>query len=193
MNNGANIVWIGSAELIREPGDSKRTNNYNRTELSRRYVIRKTQKEVALGLLRTGYRAPEYANLYLLNPPREDQSATFTYFDCIFSGILDQTEGGNGPDYERVEKPQNVATISSTIVYLQPVLRFLYTIPANVESRVFTRVITRPDQVKARDNTTGDAVFYDGGDFFWEPYDLQRDNFDLYDQVIESWRLTYRG
>jgi hypothetical protein len=62
-----------------------------------------------------------------------------------------------------------------------------------MQSLVFSRVIARPDQIKARDNTTGDTVFYDGGDFFWEPYDLQRNNFDLYDEVIESWRLTYIG
>jgi hypothetical protein len=122
MNNGANIVWIGSAQLILQPGDSKSTNQYNRTELSRRYRIRKTEKSFALNLLQTGYKAAEYGNLYLLNAPREDQSETFTTFDCTFSGILSQAEGGNGADYERVEKPQNVSSISTSIVFLQPIL-----------------------------------------------------------------------
>jgi hypothetical protein len=191
MNNGANIVYLGSTELIRQSNDVVMTNEYNRSELSRRYAIRKTKKETATSTLVRGYRAPEFANLYLLNPPVETTTETFAFYDCTFSGILEQNEGGNGPLYERVERPQNIASISSSIIYLQPVYRFFYTMPADSEPRVFTRTLTRPDIVPARDNTTGDRINYSGSLFFWEPYDLQRVNFDKYDEVIESWRLTF--
>jgi hypothetical protein len=193
MNDGANIIYIGSRALIRTAGDSSTTNEYNRTELMRRYAITKPDKEAALLLLKRGFKAPEFDNLYILNPPRLDYSETHVYFNCTFSGILEKREGGNGADYERVERPQNVASISSTVVYLQPVYRFFYTLRANLEPRVFSRVLERPATVTTRDNTTGDKGSIDGGDFFWEPYDLQRNNFDLYDEVIESWRLTYLG
>jgi hypothetical protein len=193
MNDGANIVYIGSRTLVRESGDSVTTNEYNRTELSRRYAITKPDKEAALLLLKRGFKAPEFDNLYLLNSPRLDYSPTHVFFNCTFSGVLEKREGGNGADYERVERPQNVATISTNVVYLQPVYRFFYTQRANLEPRVYARVLERPATVTTRDNTTGDKGSLDGGDFFWEPYDLQRNNFDLYDEVIESWRLTYLG
>jgi hypothetical protein len=193
MNDGANIIYIGSRALIRTAGDSSTTNEYNRTELTRRYAVTKPDKEPALLLLKRGFKAPEFDNLYILNPPRLDYSETHVYFNCTFSGILEKREGGNGADYERVERPQNVAAISSTVVYLQPVYRFFYTLRSNLEPRVFSRVLERPATVTTRDNTTGDKGSLDGGDFFWEPYDLQRNNFDLYDEVIESWRLTYLG
>lgn len=191
MNNGANIIEIGSRSLIRTSGDSAMTNAYNRTELTRRYAIIKSAKDDALLVLKRGFKSPEFDNLYLLNTPRHDYSETHVFFNCTFSGILEKREGGNGIDYERVERPQNVAAISSTVVFLQPVYRFFYTLRSDQEPRVFSRVLERPATVTTRDNTTGDKGSIDGGDFFWEPYDLQRTNFDKYDEVIEAWRLTY--
>jgi len=193
MNNGANIIYLGSTELQRTPGDSIVTNQYNRSELSRRYTIQKPYKDDALLVLKRGFKAPEFANLYLLNVPRISYDAAMVHFDCTFSGVLEKSEGGNGPDFEFIDRPQNFANISSTIVYLQPVYRFLYTQRANENSRVFARVIERPESVTTRDNTTGDKGSLDGGDFIWEPYDLQRNNYDKYDEVIESWRLIYTG
>ena len=191
MNDGANIIYIGAQTLTRTAGDSVSTNEYNRSEMSRRYAIVKTKKDDALAVLKRGYKSPEFDNLYLLTVPRLDYSETHVYFNCTFSGILEKREGGNGADYERVERPQNVAAISSTIVFLQPVYRFFYTLRSDLESRVFSRVLERPATVTTRDNTTGDKGSIDGGSFFWEPYDLQRANYDKYDEVIESWRLTY--
>jgi hypothetical protein len=191
MNNGANIVYLGASDLVRTFGDSKLTNGYNRTEMSRRYVIRKDRKAVAAQLLKRGFKAPDYANLYIAFPPRVSEDATHAMFDCTFSGILDHKEGGNGPLYERVERPENIASISSSITFIQPVYRFFYTIPASSESRVSSREIARPEKIVARDQSTGDKLFYEGDNFFWECYDLQRQNFDKYDEVLESWRLTY--
>jgi hypothetical protein len=193
MNDGANIIYLGSTELQRTPGDSLTTNQYNRSELTRRYSIQKRYKDDGLAVLKRGFKAPDFANLYLLNVPRISYLEGIVHFDCTFSGILEKSEGGNGPDYEFVDRPQNFASISSTIVYLQPVYRFLYTERANADSRVFSRVIERPATVTTRDNTTGDKGSLDGGDFSWEPYDLQRNNYDKYDEVVESWRLTYIG
>jgi hypothetical protein len=110
MNNGANIVYLGATDLRRTHGDVKTTNALNRTEMTRRYFIRKDKKADALKVLKRGFKAPGYANLYIHVPPRVTEDATHAYFDCTFSGILDQNEGGNGALYERVERPENIAS-----------------------------------------------------------------------------------
>ena len=190
MNNGANIVKLGATDLRRTHGDSLVTSECNRTELSRRYFVHKHLKYLGWQQLVRGYQAPDYSNLYILDTPRMTTDAAHAYFDCIFSGVLDVSEGGNGPLYERFERLSNIASISSTISYTQPVYRYLYTIRKDADDRSITRTIALPATVRAR-NTSGDTLTYDGSRFFWELFDVPRRNFDLYDEVIESWRLTF--
>lgn len=191
MNSGANIVKLGATDLRRTFGDSIMTSQANRSELSRRYFIHKHLMQLGRDLLIRGYKAPEYSNMYLMEPPRQSIDAAHIYFDCMFSGILDIAEGGNGPLYERVERNSNIGTISDTTTYTQTVLRYFYTIKYDADDRSATRIIPLPTTVTAR-TTSGTTVIYDGSLFFWELYDKPRTNFDLYDEVIESWRLTYK-
>jgi hypothetical protein len=190
MNDGANIVKLGAVDLRRTHGDVLTTSQANRTELSRRYLIHKHLKYLGFQLLMRGYKAPEYSNLYLLDTPRRTTDATYAYFDCVFSGILDISEGGNGPLYEKFDRTSNIAAISSTVSYTQPVYRYFYTIRKDSDDRSGTRVIPLPPTVVAR-NTAGEKIIYDGSRFFWELFDIPRSNFDLYDEVIESWKLTF--
>lgn len=190
MNEGANIVKLGATDLRRTHGDTFTTSEYNRTELSRRYVIHKHLKYLGWQQLVRGYKAPDYANLYVIDTPRMTTDAAYAYFDCIFSGVLDVSEGGNGPLYEKFERLSNIASISSAISYTQPVHRFLYTIRKDAEDRSINRIIPLPTTITAR-TTAGAKVTYQGSSFFWELFDVPRRNFDLYDEVIESWRLTF--
>lgn len=190
MNNGANIVKLGATDLRRTHGDVLITSEANRTEMARRYVIHKHLRNTGLGMLVRGFKAPDYANLYIMGLPRVTYDAAYAYFDCTFSGVLDVSEGGNGPLYERFERNSNIASISSTVSYTQPVYRYFYTIRKDVADRSENRIIALPTTVTAR-NAAGDKVTYQGSSFFWELFDLPRRNFDLYDEVIESWKLTY--
>jgi hypothetical protein len=192
MNNGANIVTLGATDLRRTFGDSITTSECNRSELSRRYFIHKHLKQTGRSLLIRGYKAPDFSNLYLIAPPRQTFDASHAYFDCVFSGILDIDEGGNGPLYERVERNSNIGFISSTISYTQAVLRYFYCLKNDAEDRSITRVIPLPTTVTAR-TTSGGTIIYQGTSFFWELYDKPRTNFDLYDEIIESWRLTFKA
>lgn len=190
MNNGANIVKLGATDLRRTHGDVFTTSEANRTEMSRRYVIHKHLKYLGFQTLVRGYQAPDYANLYVLDTPRMTTDATHAYFDCIFSGIRDVSEGGNGPLYEKFDRTSNIASISGSISYTQPVYRYFYTIRKDAEDRSPNRVIALPSSITARD-TSGNKLSYNGSRFFWELFDVPRRNFDLYDEVIESWRLTF--
>lgn len=191
MNEGANIVRLGATDLRRTWGDTLLVSDCNRTELSRRYFIHKHLKYLGRELLTRGYKAPDYTNLYLIDSPREYHDAAHTYFDCTFSGIREISEGGNGPLYEKFERNSNVSTISSSITYTQPVYRFFYTIRKDAEDRSINRTIPVPVTITARD-TAGNKLTYPGSSFFWELYDIPRQNFDLYDEIIESWRLTFK-
>ena len=190
MNDGANIVKLGATDLRRTHGDVFTTSECNRTELSRRYFIHKHLKYLGFQQLVRGYNAPDYANLYVMDTPRMTTDATHAYFDCIFSGIRDVSEGGNGPLYEKFDRTSNIASISSTVSFTQPVYRYFYTIRKDADDRSVSRIITLPSVVRAQ-NTSGDSISYDGSRFFWELFDVPRRNFDLYDEVIESWRLTF--
>ena len=190
MNSGANIVKLGATDLRRTHGDVLVTNESNRTEMARRYFIHKHLRSFGLELLVRGYKAPDYANLYILDVPRVTYDAAYAYFDCTFSGVLAVSEGGNGLLYEKVERNSNIASISSTVSYTQPVYRYFYTIRKDAMDRSENRIIALPTTVTAR-NTAGSKITYQGSSFFWELFDVPRRNFDLYDEVIESWRLTY--
>jgi hypothetical protein len=158
--------------------------------MSRRYFIHKHLRITGLELLVRGYKAPDYSNLYILDTPRTTYDPAYAYFDCTFSGVLAVSEGGNGPLYEKFERSSNISAISSSISYTQPVNRYFYTIRKDAADRSETRIIPLPSTITAR-NTGGSKLTYQGSQFFWELFDVPRRNFDLYDEVIESWRLTF--
>lgn len=171
-------------------GDSLFTSECNRTELGRRYFIRKDLKSLGFETLVLGYKAPDYANLYLSELPHVTYDATHAYFTCVFSGILDVSEGGNGANYERFERTSNNASISTSISFLQTVYRYLYCIRGDADDHSGTRVIVLPATVTAH-NTSGTKLAYSGASFFWELFSAPRQRYGLYDEVIETWRLAY--
>jgi len=159
--------------------------------LQRRYAIRKDKIRDARQVLRPGYRAEGYANLYLFNPPIETQDATHVFLDCVFYGIKGVSEGGNGELHENLEKTEEIANIGIWWTYNMIIYRYFYTMRAGSKSRNLSRTIPQPPPIETR-NIQGTLVtigFYQ----FWQNHSVSRTNYGLYDSVIESWRYKILG
>lgn len=193
MNNGQNIVYLGTERLFRTPGDSITTSLENLTELQRAYCCIKSKELDAGFRLQQGYRADGFSNLYLFNPPVVTRTETHSYFACSFFGILEQAEGGRGVDYETIDRTTNVSQYQSDTTllrYTQPVERYFYTIPQDAPDRSQSRSFVLPATVPVTRITTGTIQQIPGTQFFWEYYDLERVNYGRFDMCRESWRLS---
>lgn len=197
MNNGNNIVYLGSSEIVQHSGDQIYTNVANLTALKRTFSIHKNNEKKLIDYLVDGLRATGYSNMYLWNPPPLKRSETRIYCDAMFYGVLETSEGGRGISYEFQDERSNAATYSRTLTYVQPVKIFQYTIPKGASDRSLTRTIPLPDTVSTRRLVTvtffspmGSIVPIKGTAFFWNFTDLERLNFGKFDQIRETWTLT---
>ena len=112
------------------------------------------------------------------------------FFDCIFSGVLDVSEGGNGPLYEKSNDSPTLRRFQARLHIHSPFIVIFILLERMLKIGARCALLLCHFHVVAR-NTAGEILSYDGSRFFWELFDIPRRNFDLYDEVIESWRLMF--
>jgi len=196
MNNGANIKYLGADTLIRQAGDKVTTGQSNLTELQRRYAIRKDKIRDARQVLRPGYRAEGYANLYLFNPPIETQDATHVFLDCVFYGVTGVSEGGRGESYETlnvtIETTRIIRPLGEVISRTIPTHRYFYTKQVNAPLRSVKRIILEPIIFSSDDpSSTLLRLLHVRGN--WQIIDTVISNYGQYETVIESWKYNVIG